>query len=95
MAANLSAADTLAAAAAAKGCTPAQLAIAWVAAQGADIVPVPGTTSLARLAENLGAARVVLTAEEEAALRASVAEGSGDRYGGMHGTFNSKVAAGK
>ena len=88
---NLAAADALAAAAAARGCTPAQLAIAWVAAQGPDVVPVPGTTSVGRLAENLGAAAVALSAAEEAALRAAVAEGAGDRYGGMHGTFNAKL----
>lgn len=91
--ANLAAADALAAAATARGCTPAQLAIAWVSAQGADVIPVPGTTSLARLAENFGAARIELSRSEEEALRAAVAQGSGDRYSGMHGTFNAKVAA--
>jgi aryl-alcohol dehydrogenase-like predicted oxidoreductase len=92
LSANLSAADALAAAAGAKGCTPAQLAIAWVAAQGPDVVPVPGTTSLVRLSENLGAAAVKLSPEEEATLRAAVAEGAGERYAGMHGTFNAKEA---
>lgn len=44
------------------GCTPAQLALAWLLAQGDDIVPIPGTTSATHLAEDLGAAKVVLPA---------------------------------
>jgi aryl-alcohol dehydrogenase-like predicted oxidoreductase len=47
-----------------KGCTPAQLALAWVMAQGSDVVPIFGTKTRRRLAENLGAAGVVLTAED-------------------------------
>ena len=54
----------LAAIAAAKGCTPAQLSLAWVLAQGADIVPIPGTTRRKHLEENVTAARLVLTREE-------------------------------
>jgi aryl-alcohol dehydrogenase-like predicted oxidoreductase len=42
------------------GCTPAQLALAWLLAKGPHIVPIPGTTSAAHLVENLGAAEVVL-----------------------------------
>ena len=45
-----------------KGCTPAQLALAWVLAQGADIVPIPGTKRRKYLDENLGAPDVQLTA---------------------------------
>ncbi len=44
--------------AAAKGCTPGQLAIAWLLAQGADIVPIPGTKRMRYLEENLGAVDV-------------------------------------
>ncbi len=50
--------------AAEKGCTPAQLALAWLLAQGDDVVAIPGTRSIARLEENLGALQVVLTAED-------------------------------
>ena len=48
----------------ARGCTPAQLALAWVLAQGDDVVPIPGTKRRHYLAENLGAAAIRLTAEE-------------------------------
>ena len=51
-----------------KGCTPAQLALAWVLAQGPDVVPIPGTRSRSRLAENAAAAVVGLTGEELAAI---------------------------
>lgn len=83
----------LAAAAAKRGCTPAQLALAWLLAQGDDIVPCPGTTALARVAENAAAARIVLTAAEAAELRALVPEAVGERYAGMHGTWEAKSGA--
>ena len=57
--------------AAEKGCAPAQLALAWVLAQGEDIVPIPGTKRRYRLAENIGAASLVLTENELAALAAA------------------------
>ena len=47
-----------------KGCTPAQLALAWLLAQGDQIVPIPGTTQRKRLEENIGAVDVVLTAAD-------------------------------
>ena len=47
-----------------KGCTPAQLALAWVLAGGSDVVPIPGTSSATRLEENVRAADVRLTADE-------------------------------
>ncbi len=50
--------------AARKGCTPAQLALAWLLARGPDVVPIPGTTDERRLAENLAAADVVVGAED-------------------------------
>jgi len=66
----------------AKGCTPSQLALAWVLAQGEDIVPIPGTKRMKYLDENLGALQVRLTDDElrqiDAILPAGVA--SGDRY---------------
>ena len=46
------------------GCTPAQLALAWLLHQGDDVVPIPGTTQRDHLIENLGAADVALTAEQ-------------------------------
>lgn len=47
-----------------KGCTPAQLALAWVLAQGGRIIPIPGTRSVDRLAENVAAVEIELTREE-------------------------------
>jgi aryl-alcohol dehydrogenase-like predicted oxidoreductase len=52
------------------GATPGQVAIAWVLAQGDDVVPIPGTKRVAYLEENLAAAEVQLTAEDRAALDA-------------------------
>ena len=68
--------------AAGKGVTPVQLAIAWVLAKGSFIVPVVGARTRAQLAESLGALEVKLTAEELAALEASVPAGAvaGTRY---------------
>jgi aryl-alcohol dehydrogenase-like predicted oxidoreductase len=50
--------------AAAKNATPAQIALAWILAQRDWIVPIPGTTKLHRLEENIGAADVELTADD-------------------------------
>ncbi|MDP4095738.1 aldo/keto reductase [Paenibacillus sp. P96] len=50
--------------AARKGCAPSQLALAWLLAQGEQIVPIPGTKRLDRVRENLGALEVTLSAEE-------------------------------
>jgi aryl-alcohol dehydrogenase-like predicted oxidoreductase len=65
-----------------KQATPAQIALAWLLAQKPWIVPIPGTTKLGRLEENLGAADVALSADdlrtiETAAARIAV---HGDRY---------------
>ena len=54
--------------AAARKCTPAQVAIAWTLAQGSDIVPIPGTKRRAYLEDNCAAADIVLNADETAAL---------------------------
>jgi aryl-alcohol dehydrogenase-like predicted oxidoreductase len=66
-----------------KGVTPGQLAIAWVLAQGDDIVPIPGTKRRKYLEENLGALDVRLTPEELAGIEEISPRGvaSGDRYG--------------
>ncbi|TGD76215.1 aldo/keto reductase [Mangrovimicrobium sediminis] len=65
---NLELVDALGDLAAAKGCTPAQLALAWLLAQDPHIVTIPGTRSLRRLAENAGAAALTLGREDLASL---------------------------
>ncbi|TXI48047.1 MAG: aldo/keto reductase [Lysobacter sp.] len=66
--------DAVTALAQARGCTPAQLALAWLLHQGEDIVPIPGTRRIARLEENAGAARIALDADECARIDAVLAE---------------------
>lgn len=68
--------------AAAKRCQPSQLALAWVLAQGEDIVPIPGTRRRAYLEENLGALEIHLAADEVARLHAAAppAAAQGMRY---------------
>jgi aryl-alcohol dehydrogenase-like predicted oxidoreductase len=65
-----------------KGATPAQIALAWLLAQRPWIVPIPGTTKLHRLEENLGAAEVALSAEDLAGIARAAAEipVEGERY---------------
>ena len=79
---NLSVVDRLAEIAAGKGCTVAQLALAWVLARGPHVVPIPGTRRLDRLEENVGALGVSLSREDLAAIeRAAPADAIvGDRY---------------
>lgn len=64
------------------GCTPAQLALAWLLHKGEDIIPIPGTTSVEHLREDLAAADVRLSPELIARLEAHINEGtvSGNRY---------------
>ena len=73
--------------AAKKGCTPAQLTLAWLLAQGPDVVAIPGTRRIDRMDENIGALSVRLSPEEVAAISAAVPPGAaaGTRYpaGGM------------
>ena len=63
-----------------KGITPAQLALAWVLAQGDDIVPIPGTKRRTYLEENAAAADVELTDEDLSRINEELPEVSGDRY---------------
>jgi aryl-alcohol dehydrogenase-like predicted oxidoreductase len=65
-----------------KGVTPAQIALAWLLAQKPWIVPIPGTTKLHRLEENLGAANVELSAEDASDITTALANIDiiGDRY---------------
>lgn len=79
---NLALVDLLKRIAAAKQATPAQIALAWLLAQKPWIVPIPGTTKLPRLEENLGAASVELTAADLAEIRKALSEIDieGERY---------------
>jgi aryl-alcohol dehydrogenase-like predicted oxidoreductase len=72
--------------AAAKGVTPSQLAIAWVLAQGDDVVPIPGTKRRQYLEENAGALEVELAPEDLATIEEVTPRGSvaGPRYGPEH-----------
>jgi aryl-alcohol dehydrogenase-like predicted oxidoreductase len=63
-----------------KGITPAQLALAWVLAQGEDLVPIPGTKRIKYLEENAAAADVTLTAEDLQRIDAELPEVVGERY---------------
>jgi aryl-alcohol dehydrogenase-like predicted oxidoreductase len=68
-------------------CTPAQLAVAWVLAQGDDIVPIPGTRHPERVEENVGALNIVLSESDLRRIDAAAPRGiaAGERYaeGGM------------
>ena len=74
-----------------KGCTPAQVTLAWLLAQGPDVVAIPGTALHERLDENVGALRVKLTADDVARISAAMPPGAaaGTRYpaGGMKGVY--------
>jgi aryl-alcohol dehydrogenase-like predicted oxidoreductase len=71
--------------AAEKEVTPGQLALAWVLAQGGDIAPIPGTTRVAHLEENVAALEVELSADDLAELESVFTSGAaaGDRYADM------------
>jgi aryl-alcohol dehydrogenase-like predicted oxidoreductase len=68
----------------AKGCSPSQLALAWLLAQGRDIVPIPGTKRRTHLRENLAALNVEITSEEASRLAEAIDDRqvSGTRYPG-------------
>ncbi|GAA4870238.1 aldo/keto reductase [Actinomycetospora straminea] len=80
--ANLRVLDEVNSLAERKGVTPTQLALAWVLAQGDDVVPIPGTKRRTYLEENVGAADVTLSTEELAAIEevAPVGVAAGERY---------------
>ena len=77
---NLVVLDKITEMATAKGISTAQLALAWLLAQGDDIFPIPGTINANRLDENLASALVEITAEEEKLLRKLASEIIGDRF---------------
>jgi aryl-alcohol dehydrogenase-like predicted oxidoreductase len=78
--ANLRLAEKVKEIAAEKGVTPAQLAIAWLLAQGDDIVPIPGTKRRTYLEQNAAAVDVELTADDLARIDAELPEPAGERY---------------
>jgi aryl-alcohol dehydrogenase-like predicted oxidoreductase len=79
---NLELVEKIKVIAADKGITPGQLALAWVLAQGDDVVPIPGTKRRKYLEENIAAGAVAITAEEMEAIAAVLPRGaaSGERY---------------
>lgn len=66
---NVAVVDEIAAIAKSKGITSAQLSLAWLLSQGHDIFPIPGTTNIQRLDENLASLSIILSTEEEKAVR--------------------------
>lgn len=80
LAGNLAIVDAVEALAAEKDCTPAQLALAWLLAQGPDVVPIPGTRRTERLEENAGALDVELSAADLERIAGAVPAPQGDRY---------------
>jgi aryl-alcohol dehydrogenase-like predicted oxidoreductase len=75
-------AERIAAIAEERGCTPAQLVLAWLLAQGPDMIPIPGTKHHERLDENLGALELRLTAQDVTRISAAIPPGAaaGTRY---------------
>jgi len=69
----------------AKGCTPAQLALAWLLSRGPDVIPIPGSTRAERVEENANATRIQLMPDEIASLESIGPRVAGQRYaeGGM------------
>ncbi|WP_417501285.1 aldo/keto reductase [Marinobacter sp.] len=75
-------ADVIAEMARQKGCSPAQLSLAWLLSKGPDIVPIPGTKQLRYLEENVAAAQITLSAQEQQRLETATARLPimGERY---------------
>ncbi|KAG8375972.1 hypothetical protein BUALT_Bualt09G0014700 [Buddleja alternifolia] len=70
-----------------KGCTSSQLALAWLYHQGNDVCPIPGTTKIENLNQNIGALVVKLTAEDMAELDSIGSSVKGDRYASLIDTW--------
>lgn len=87
--ANQALVDVIASIASDKNVTPAQIALAWLLGQRPYIVPIPGTTKLNRLDENIGAATVALSSDEMALIGQSLDAIAvrGDRYPASHQQF--------
>ncbi|MEW2013790.1 MULTISPECIES: aldo/keto reductase [Microbacterium] len=82
LAANLRIVDVIEGVAGEVDATPAQVALAWLLAQGEDIVPIPGTRKLERVDENIGATELALSDDQLRRL-SEVAPAAGDRYADM------------
>jgi aryl-alcohol dehydrogenase-like predicted oxidoreductase len=93
---NLLLVDAATAMAARRGCTAGQLALAWLHAQGRDVIPIPGTTSVKHMEENLAAREIVLSAEEMAELNEIFTPDAavGARTAHMAMTFHGNKSAG-
>jgi aryl-alcohol dehydrogenase-like predicted oxidoreductase len=92
--ANLALVDAVEGIAKKKGCSVGQLALAWLHAQGPDVIPIPGTSSSSHLDQNLAALNITLTPEEMAEINAACdpAKVAGDRYPHMNMTFHGNKA---
>jgi aryl-alcohol dehydrogenase-like predicted oxidoreductase len=88
--ANLQAAKKLAQIAGRLNITPAQLALAWVHNKGKDIVPIPGSTKVERIKENIEAASITLSKDVMDEIEREVPQAVGMRYPNNHGTFNAR-----
>ncbi len=79
---NLAVADRLRELAAEKKCTPAQLALAWLIRRHEDVIPIPGTSSIARLEENVGAVDIEVSQQDLNRIEQALPKGSvvGERY---------------
>lgn len=88
--ANLSLVETVETIAARKGISVGQLALAWLHAQGDDVIPIPGTSSLAHFDQNFAARDITLTSEELEEINRifAVDAAKGERYPGNHNTFH-------
>lgn len=84
---NLDIVDRIAEMAKRKGCTSGQLALAWVLAQGEDVLPIPGTTRISALEENMAALEVRLSEEEIAEVRAVGTTVAGSRCSPMTANY--------
>jgi aryl-alcohol dehydrogenase-like predicted oxidoreductase len=73
-----------------KGCTVGQLALAWLHAQGSDVIPIPGTTSVDHFDQNYAALKITLSAEDLAEIDSIFRPDAvqGQRYAGNHFTFH-------
>jgi len=79
---NLKLVDALSSLAGKKGCTPSQVAIAWLLHQGENIIPIPGTRRIKYLEENIAAAELALSSDDLAAINAALPPSiaAGERY---------------
>lgn len=93
-AANRAIVERLQAAASARGCSPSALALAWLLAQGDDVIPIPGTRSVTHLHANATAASINLSSEEAEDLAGLVTGFSGDRYARPHSYGDSPPSSG-